>query len=100
MIDLQNEKPISLREVAKLPMLRRDGKSPSLGAVYRWVTNGVRGVRLEVVRLPMGLASSVEAVERFVERLTDPDAGENTRSTTQREREAARAIAELDAAGI
>ncbi len=53
-----------------VPILLADhvsGRKPSLGAVYRWVKKGVRGVHLETVRLPWGLATSVEAVERFIE---------------------------------
>lgn len=39
-------------------------------AAYRYAKRGVRGVKLEVVQLPSGLCTSREAIQRFIERLT------------------------------
>jgi hypothetical protein len=39
--------------------------------LWRWHRVGKAGVHLEAARLPGGYVTSIEAIQRFVERLTD-----------------------------
>lgn len=59
-----SETLIALTDVPdKLP--RRRGKKISYSTVYRWAQRGVRGKRLEVVRIGGVLYTSIEATSRF-----------------------------------
>jgi len=60
-IDIRNEKLISLSEAA-----RSVPTKPSLATVWRWVSHGVRGCRLESVRIAGRRRTSVEALDRFI----------------------------------
>jgi len=71
-----------------------------VSTIYRWAQRGIRGVKLETLRLGGGLVTSVEALQRFAERLSAPEGTEITRSQPQRRRDLARAEAELDKVGI
>ena len=70
MIDVLCENLITLREAARLPAFKRNGRAPHLASIHRWAAIGVRGTRLETVRQPGGMATSVEAVARFLHALT------------------------------
>jgi len=66
---LLDESPLTLAEAAKaLPPLR-GGKRVHLATLYRWVSRGVAGVRLESLRLGRTVVTSREALQRFAERL-------------------------------
>lgn len=49
------------------------GRRVHLSTALRWVTRGVRGVRLEAVRLGGRWVTSLEALDRFAARLTAAD---------------------------
>jgi hypothetical protein len=49
---------------------RRGGKRVNASTVWRWVHHGVKGVRLEALRLGNEWYTSREALQRFAERLT------------------------------
>lgn len=70
-IDIYREHIIDLREAARLPVFRRCGRSAHVASIYRYIQRGCRGVRLESIVTPAGKRTSVEAVERFVARLSD-----------------------------
>lgn len=70
MIDLENEKLITLREVPKLLPPRPSGRRLHISAVYRWVYRGVRGVRLESIRIGGMLYTTREALDRFSKQLS------------------------------
>ena len=80
---------------------------PHLATVYRWFQKGVRGgVKLETALVGGRRFTSVEAIQRFVERLSGGDGaahgGGNSqppRTPTQRERASSKASAELAASG-
>ena len=76
MIDIGVEKVVTLTEAAKLDCLpaRRAGKRPHVATMFRWVTTGVGGVKLEALRVGGTLCTSIEAIQRFCERLTEGDA--------------------------
>jgi len=100
MIDINREQLITLAEAAgRVPSSRR-GKKVHVGTPVRWHKHGIRGVKLECVRIGASLMTSVEALQRFAERLS---AAQEANSTippplpTLREREV---VARLRAKGL
>jgi hypothetical protein len=92
---------IPLTEAAKKIPGRRPGKAVSRSTLERWRTRGVRGVVLRTVRVGATVCTCHEWVREFLERLNAPRAGEpppQVRSLSQRERAAARARQQLEAA--
>ena len=64
-IDLEHEKVVSLADAAKwLPALRR-GKKLHISTLYRWISRGQSGVRLEALKIGRTLVTSHEALSRF-----------------------------------
>jgi hypothetical protein len=107
MLDLATEKPIRLREAARLAGQGRGGKPIHESTVLRWILSGVRGpgrvkVRLDAVRLGNHWCTSLEAMQRFAERLTPnlSDCPTPPRSPTARQRAANAAAKKLDSIGI
>ncbi len=100
-IDVARETVTSLTEAAKWKRLprRRQGKRPHVSTIYRWATAGVAGVKLETIRVGGTLCTSLEALQRFFERLSGTDAVQ-TVPTRRRQQQIARAEAELTEAGI
>jgi hypothetical protein len=72
MIDIRNEKLLTLTEAARHPALprRRRGKRPHVASLYRYAKAGIRGVRLETTRFAGTLCTSVEALQRFCDALS------------------------------
>lgn len=100
MIDVTKETVVSLTEAASLlPRLRR-GRKPHISCLYRWTTAGCRGVALESVQIGATRCTSVEAIQRFCARLTQPHARIPAQSSRAREHQIARAERELADAGI
>ena len=106
-IDLTKEQLLSLTDAARaLPAI--DGRRPHISTIWRWIRRGVRGVRLEHLRLGHRVCTSREALNRFAQRLAEADEkpGEKTsttpkrRTAKQREHDIARASRELERAGI
>lgn len=102
MIDIQTEEVVSLTQAAKSKCLprRRKGKRPHVATLFRWATVGVRGVVLETIQCGGTRCTSVQALQRFFERCTDPSTPARPTTTKAREREISRAEQELSAAGI
>jgi hypothetical protein len=112
MIDLAKEQGIGLSEATKLYPSCRNGRPTHISTPLRHITKGVRlsngvVVRLEGARLGSRWITSVEAVQRFMERLTagalESATGENSppvRTFRQRRRELDRVDRELDKAGF
>ena len=105
MIDLSQEELLSLSEAcSSLP--RIDGKSPHSSTVWRWCRKGVRGVRLEYVRLGHRICTSREALNRFANALARADVTVSVSSGTESpsyssptpQKHRARAIADAEAA--
>jgi hypothetical protein len=69
MIDL-TEEVISLADAAKRLPRRRGSKPVHVSCIYRWTVQGCRGVVLEYTQIGGTRCTSVEALERFFERLT------------------------------
>lgn len=74
-MSLENETLIPVRHAAKLiPSARGSGnKGVNIATVYRWTMRGVRGRRLESVRIGGSRYTSVEAISRWIREL-NPDA--------------------------
>ena len=99
-IDIQSEQTVPLSEApAHIP-----GR-PHVASVYRWTTQGVRGgIRLESIVVGGVRYTSIEAIQRFIERTTAASAGASVPppKPTTRQREAAirRAERALERAGV
>lgn len=70
MIDLKAEKLISPAEASKLVPPNRLDRPVHVSTVVRWILHGVRGVRLEAVRIGGRWATTEEAMSRFSAALT------------------------------
>jgi hypothetical protein len=75
MIDLRTETLISLAQAARLLPPGRNGKTTHISTLMRWINPGVRGVRLEAVRLGGRWLTSAAALQRFADRLTARETG-------------------------
>ncbi len=75
---------------------------PHIATVHRWRLRGVRGIKLESCLVGGKRFTSIEAIERFVERTTAAADGEQSPSRTPRQRQRAikQAEQELAQAGI
>lgn len=106
MFDPSEEPPIPLGQVPKMVSwlpCRRQGKRLHISTVFRWALRGVRGVRLETIRIGGTLCTSEEALVRFFQHLSgDGPAPPATpaRTSRARRREIARAQRDLQRAGI
>lgn len=84
----------------KLPMRRR-GKRPTPSCLYRWYAYGLRGVKLEGLRVGGNICTTLQALERFFTQLAEAR-GERMpaiRTPIQRERATERAMKELGLTG-
>src|SRR4051794_6719645 len=70
-IDITIERLIALKEYTRMRPPGRNGRPMSIATAYRHIFHGVRGVRLEHVKLGGNTYTSLEAVQRFAERLTE-----------------------------
>lgn len=106
-IDVFEEQVVSLSEAAKrLPNIR-NGKKPHLCTLFRWAqagklaNDGVR-IRLEIIQLGGTKCTSLEALQRFFDRLTGDQQLVTPPTISQREarRRHEQAVRELEEAGI
>lgn len=77
MIDIAVEKLITFAEAARLRPPTRAGRQTHPATLHRWRQRGCRGIMLEAIRVGSTWYTSVEAMQRFVDRLTvdaNPDA--------------------------
>jgi hypothetical protein len=74
--------------------------SPHTSTVIRWALRGLRGVRLETILVGGRRYTSVEAIERFLERLNEPSIAPVPSVSRSRQEDIARANRQLDADGI
>ena len=101
MIDIDNEELLTLGAAANRLPHGRAGKSVHVATLHRWASRGgVRGVRLETVRIGGIRYTSAEALERFIVRCSADDASQQPQLTRQRQKSIDKAAATLSAAGI
>jgi hypothetical protein len=97
--------PSDLLQEDCFPLAKAPAKIPSrpaLQTLYRWWKRGIKGVKLEVVKVGNRPYTSREALDRFFNRISDPASHqEPTELTptliTRRQREIE---SELDAVGL
>jgi hypothetical protein len=75
MIDMATERVVTLAEASRRLPLRRGAKKAHLSTLVRWTRNGVRAddgttAYLETIRVGRTLCTSLEAIQRFCERLS------------------------------
>jgi len=69
---LANEQLLTFSQaVERLPEVNGRRRAPS--TLYRWCRHGINGVRLDYVRIGRTMATSQEAIERFLAALTEAD---------------------------
>ena len=108
MLDLRNEEPITLAAAARLFPPTRQGRPISLSAIFRWISDGIKGpdgkrIRLEAARVGGRWLTSVAALERFAQAQTPQFSDEpatRIRTPNQRLRESQAAALELEKDGI
>lgn len=107
MIDVLTEEIIDFAQAAKIPVLRnrKSNKPCHIAQIYRYVQSGARAVngeriKLEVVKHPSGMMTSVQAIGRFIERLTNPEIPPNKPTPSQRRRQIDVARQRLVACGM
>lgn len=71
-INPETETTVSLTEAAKI-IPRRNGKRAAISTIWRWCRKGIKGVRLEYIRVGRNIATSREALNRFYEALAQAD---------------------------
>ncbi len=95
-IDPLTETTIPLAEAARrLPRLRA-GRPVSPATLWRWASHGLRGVRLQTVRVGGTTCTSTEALNRFFAALN----GETAAAPCAAASSADKAAAELDRIGL
>jgi hypothetical protein len=70
MIDPTREMLLTFSQLAHRIPPSRQGRPVSVSTIWRWATRGIRGVRLESLRLPSRSVTSAEAFARFIDALT------------------------------
>ena len=73
MIDVTGENLIPIRDVPGLLPPRPTGRRVHLSVVYRWIGRGIRGVRLEAIRIGGTTYTSAEALQAFAQHLSQAD---------------------------
>jgi Protein of unknown function (DUF1580) len=86
MIHISHETLIPLREAPRHLPCRPDGKRVHISAFYRWVSVGVRGVRLESLKVGGTTYTSLEALQRFAVQLSRPEPTSSGPSQRSRDR--------------
>ena len=86
MINIDTETVVTFREASKKLPIRREGKKPHVATFYRWSKCGLRGVCLETIQVGGTLCTSLEALQRFFDRLSHggSPAASHTRSAASR----------------
>ena len=77
-IDIQTEQVITPAKAAQLCPERRSGVRPNVATLWRWMQHGVRGIKLESLMCGATRCTSVEALQRFFDRLTEAADAEQT----------------------
>jgi len=106
MIDLFSENVYSLKEASKVIPGIRGGKKPHIASLYRWCKKGVNGVKLESIQVGGTLCTSLQAIQRFCNKLSEPEQAEikgqaqQNATLNRREREIDKANKELEKQGM
>ena len=102
MIDTATEAVLTLAQAAAELPRRRRGRKTHVSTLYRWTVSGCRGIILESIQIGATRATSREALQRFFERLSQPDGigdAPSTRTANQRQRQSEAAGRQLEELG-
>jgi hypothetical protein len=101
-IDISNETLVTLTEATHHLPPRRKGKRPAVSTLFRWAQRGIRGVRLETLQVGGTKCTSLEALQRFFDRLTrgEDSASQPTLSPSRQRRASEQAERELQRLGV
>lgn len=69
MIDITAETVLSFADAREYLPRRRAGKRPHPNTLHRWASEGVGGHRLETIQIGGTRCTSLEALQRFFDRL-------------------------------
>ena len=72
-INVENETLLTLTEATKV-LPRVNGRKPAVSTLWRWCRKGLRGVRLEYLRIGRNIVTSPQALHRFFAALAEADA--------------------------
>lgn len=89
---------LTLAQAARALPTRRRGSKVAVSTVWRWATRGIRGVRLEIVRVGGVTYTTAAAIRDFVEQTNS--AASPGQSPSRPSRRSQRAVADLDRLGI
>ena len=81
-IDIETEQVISPAKATHLCPERRRGMRPNVATIYRWMMQGVRGIKLESIVVGATRCTSIEALQRFFDALTDAADEEHSAAIT------------------
>ena len=70
MIDIQRETVVTPAKATIYCPEHRAGVRPNLATIYRWMQHGVGGIKLESIVVGATPCTSVQALQRFFDRLT------------------------------
>ncbi len=101
-INFKTETVIDVKHQAPAYMgLSRNGRPVHYSFLIRAITKGINGHKLDGLRIGRRWVTSVEAIQRWAERQTDPHGPETTRRTAAARRRAdAHAERELEKRGL
>jgi hypothetical protein len=74
MIQIATETVFPLSRTGEHVPLGRNGKKLHPATAFRWAQHGLRGVKLETIRVGGTTCTSVEALQRFFDHLSAPPA--------------------------
>jgi hypothetical protein len=101
-IDISTEQIFPLTEAPKRRELprRRFQRPPHVATFYRWAKYGVRGVRLETIRVGGTRCTSLQAIQRFFNALSATDQLHAPSTGSARRRKSEEASQALTAEGL
>lgn len=75
------------------------GRDKGIATVFRWADKGVRGVRLETLRVGRTRYTSREAIDRFIQAQNQGSSPQPVVTAKRRKSMAQSAVSQLEAAG-
>lgn len=80
--------------------ISRNGKPLHISTFHRWIKTGVQGVRLDATRLGGRWVTSIEALQRFADKLTACEPPPTPKAAPSTSHRAAQADRELSSLGF
>lgn len=100
MLNIHDEEIISFTEATRRLPRRRKDKRPHVATIYRWAQRGCRGVFLETIQVGGTRCTSVEALQRFFDRLSRGTSSDRVNTPAGGKRALAKIDQQLDEAGL